>query len=108
MPFSSESLVTFQFQKFQALIKEWPADLYGVQPIISAVQVRKYGIYGPAYQEAIDRQATDSVFCSVGPSGKRSSKPSSSGNTWRAVRRFSPVLFYSFRNQAPDRDFISS
>ena len=29
----------FVFQKFQALIKEWPADLYGVQPIISAVQV---------------------------------------------------------------------
>lgn len=32
----------FQFQKFQALIKDWPADLYTVSPIISAVQVRKY------------------------------------------------------------------
>ena len=26
-------------QKFQNLIKDWPADLYSVQPIISAVQV---------------------------------------------------------------------
>ena len=29
----------FVFQKFQALIKEWPADLYGMQPIINAIQV---------------------------------------------------------------------
>ena len=30
----------FILQKFQNLIKDWPADLYSVQPIISAVQVR--------------------------------------------------------------------
>ena len=29
----------FILQKFQNLIKDWPADLYSVQPIISAVQV---------------------------------------------------------------------
>ncbi|KAK2570430.1 Vacuolar protein sorting-associated protein 41-like protein [Acropora cervicornis] len=29
------------YKKFQALIKYWPADLYSVQPIISAVQLHK-------------------------------------------------------------------
>ena len=44
-----DSLVTFQFQKFQALIKDWPADLYSVSPIISAVQVRKYAVHFDIY-----------------------------------------------------------
>ena len=36
---SNQRVLFFILQKFQNLIKDWPADLYSVQPIISAVQV---------------------------------------------------------------------
>lgn len=36
---ATNAYLFFILQKFQNLIKDWPADLYSVQPIISAVQV---------------------------------------------------------------------
>ena len=39
----------FILQKFQNLIKDWPADLYSVQPIISAVQVSDLPIFSAVW-----------------------------------------------------------